>query len=78
MLGDFVKAGKIRHVGLSNESAWGTMSFLQALGGPGLPRVASIQNAYNLLNRTYETAWPRSPCASRSACSPIRRWRRAL
>jgi len=56
VLGDFVKAGKIRHVGLSNESAWGTMKFLAASEARGLPRVASVQNAYNLLNRTYEVA----------------------
>jgi aryl-alcohol dehydrogenase-like predicted oxidoreductase len=51
-----VKAGKIRHVGLSNESAWGTMTFLKHADIRGLPRVESVQNAYNLLNRTYETA----------------------
>jgi aryl-alcohol dehydrogenase-like predicted oxidoreductase len=56
VLGDFVKAGKVRHAGLSNESAWGTMRFLQAADTRGLPRVVSIQNAYNLLNRTYEVA----------------------
>jgi aryl-alcohol dehydrogenase-like predicted oxidoreductase len=56
VLGDFVKAGKIRHVGLSNESAWGTMKFVAVAEATGLPRVASIQNAYNLLNRTYEVA----------------------
>lgn len=56
VLGDFVKEGKIRHVGLSNESAWGTMKFLAASEARGLPRVASVQNAYNLLNRTYEVA----------------------
>jgi aryl-alcohol dehydrogenase-like predicted oxidoreductase len=56
ILGGFVKAGKIRHVGLSNESAWGTMRFLFESETHGLPRVQSIQNAYNLLNRTYETA----------------------
>ena len=56
VLGDFVKAGKIRHVGLSNESAWGTMKFVAASEAQGLPRVASVQNAYNLLNRTYEVA----------------------
>ncbi|WP_460450590.1 aldo/keto reductase [Alsobacter sp. SYSU BS001988] len=56
VLADFVKAGKVRHVGLSNESAWGTMKFLQASETRGLPRVASVQNAYNLLNRTYEVA----------------------
>jgi aryl-alcohol dehydrogenase-like predicted oxidoreductase len=53
-LGDLVRAGKIRHVGLSNESPWGTMRFLHAAETRGLPRVASIQNAYSLLNRTFE------------------------
>jgi aryl-alcohol dehydrogenase-like predicted oxidoreductase len=55
-LATFVKEGKLRHIGLSNESAWGTMRFLAESDAKGLPRVASIQNAYNLLNRTYETA----------------------
>ncbi len=51
----FVKEGKVRHIGLSNESPWGTMRFLAESEAKGLPRVASIQNAYNMLNRTYET-----------------------
>lgn len=55
-LAGLVKAGKIRHYGLSNESAWGTMQFLRAAEVKGLPRVQSIQNAYNLLNRTFEVA----------------------
>ncbi|OYU47393.1 MAG: aldo/keto reductase [Rhizobiales bacterium PAR1] len=55
-LDGFVKAGKIRHIGLSNESAWGTMKFLFESEKSGLPRVATIQNAYNLVNRTYDTA----------------------
>ncbi|WP_439499309.1 aldo/keto reductase [Bosea sp. (in: a-proteobacteria)] len=54
--GEIVKAGKIRHLGLSNESAWGTMSFLAESKVAGRPRVQSIQNAYSLLNRTFETA----------------------
>jgi aryl-alcohol dehydrogenase-like predicted oxidoreductase len=53
-LDDQVKAGKIRHVGLSNETAWGTMEFLRHAKERGLPRVQSIQNAYNLLNRIFE------------------------
>jgi aryl-alcohol dehydrogenase-like predicted oxidoreductase len=53
---DLVKAGKIRHFGLSNESAWGTMTFLKHAEAKGQARVQSIQNAYNLLNRTYEVA----------------------
>ncbi|HEX2510573.1 MAG TPA: aldo/keto reductase [Microvirga sp.] len=55
-LQSLVKAGKVRHVGLSNESAWGTMTFLKHAETDGLPRVQSIQNAYNLVNRTFETA----------------------
>lgn len=55
VLGDLVKAGKIRHVGLSNESPWGTMRFLFENETRGTPRVQSIQNCYNLINRTYET-----------------------
>ena len=51
---ELVKAGKIRHLGLSNESSWGVMRFIaEADRGVG-PRVASIQNAYNLVNRTFE------------------------
>ena len=52
----FVKAGKVRFIGLSNESAWGTMRFVFEAETRGLPRVHSVQNGYNLLNRTYETA----------------------
>jgi aryl-alcohol dehydrogenase-like predicted oxidoreductase len=55
-LEDLVRAGKVRHVGLSNESAWGTMTFLKHAETRGLPRIQSVQNAYSLLNRTYETA----------------------
>lgn len=54
VFGELVTAGKIRHVGLSNETPWGVMRFLRAAEVAGLPRVVSIQNAYNLLNRTFE------------------------
>ena len=54
VLADLVAEGKIRHVGLSNESAWGTMRFVSASEAGKGPRVVSIQNAYNLLNRTFE------------------------
>lgn len=53
---ELVREGKVRHIGLSNESAWGTMAFLAEAERSGAPRVVSVQNAYNLLNRTYETA----------------------
>ncbi len=55
-LDGFVRAGKVRFIGLSNESAWGTMTFLKEAEARGLPRVQSVQNAYHLLNRTFETA----------------------
>jgi aryl-alcohol dehydrogenase-like predicted oxidoreductase len=54
-LADLVKAGKVRYVGVSNESAWGVMEFLRLAREKNLPRIVSIQNAYNLLNRSYET-----------------------
>jgi aryl-alcohol dehydrogenase-like predicted oxidoreductase len=53
-LDELVKEGKVRHVGLSNETAWGTMRFVAAAEAGKGPRVVSVQNAYNLLNRTYE------------------------
>lgn len=54
VLSELVKAGKIRHIGLSNETPWGAMKFLQLAEQHGLPRAVSIQNPYNLLNRSYE------------------------
>jgi aryl-alcohol dehydrogenase-like predicted oxidoreductase len=49
-----VKAGKVRYIGLSNETPWGTMRFLQLAEQRGWPRAVSIQNPYNLLNRSFE------------------------
>jgi aryl-alcohol dehydrogenase-like predicted oxidoreductase len=53
-LGELVRAGKIRHVGLSNETPWGMHRFLQLAENAGQERVVSIQNPYSLLNRTFE------------------------
>ena len=50
----YIKSGKIRYVGLSNETPWGVNRFLQLSKELNLPRMMSIQNPYNLLNRTYE------------------------
>lgn len=50
----FIEEGKIRTIGLSNETPWGAMRFLELSKEFDLPRVISIQNPYNLLNRTYE------------------------
>jgi aryl-alcohol dehydrogenase-like predicted oxidoreductase len=54
ILRDLVKAGKIRHIGVSNETPWGLMRYLSLAETHDLPRVVSIQNPYNLLNRTFE------------------------
>jgi aryl-alcohol dehydrogenase-like predicted oxidoreductase len=53
-LGALVRSGKVRHVGVSNETPWGLMRYLEASRQLGLPRVASVQNPYSLLNRTFE------------------------
>jgi aryl-alcohol dehydrogenase-like predicted oxidoreductase len=50
----YVEKGVIRAIGVSNESPWGVMRFLKAADERGLPRLASIQNAYNLVNRVFE------------------------
>lgn len=54
VLKDQVDAGKIRYVGLSNETPWGMMKFLHLAESLDLPRIVSIQNPYSLLNRTFE------------------------
>ena len=51
-----VKAGKVRHIGLSNESPWGLMEFLHVAERHGLPRVVSVQNPYALVNRSLDNA----------------------
>ncbi len=50
----FIAQGKIRHIGISNETAWGLAKFLEISKIKNLPKVVSVQNPYNLLNRTYE------------------------
>jgi aryl-alcohol dehydrogenase-like predicted oxidoreductase len=55
-LGTLVQAGKVRAVGLSNETPYGVHEFVRLAEQHGLPRVATIQNPYCLLNRTYENA----------------------
>ena len=53
-LDKFIKDGKIRYVGLSNETPWGVSKYLELAKNRKLPRMISIQNPYSLLNRTYE------------------------
>ncbi len=54
VLQDFIQQGKIRYVGISNETPWGTMQYLQMAEKFDLPKISTIQNPYNLVNRTYE------------------------
>tara|TARA_X000000368_G_scaffold113516_1_gene88513 strand:+ start:388 stop:1425 length:1038 start_codon:yes stop_codon:yes gene_type:complete len=53
-LNEIIKDGKIKYIGLSNETAWGLSKFLEISSSHNLPRMMSVQNPYNLLNRTYE------------------------
>ena len=55
-LDQLVKAGKIRYAGLSNETPWGVMKFLQVAKEKNLPRMMSIQNVYSLVNRVFDIA----------------------
>ena len=55
-LKELIKAGKIRCVGLSNETPWGTMKFLEIAKKTNLPRMMSIQNVYSLVNRVFDIA----------------------
>ncbi|MEN0087058.1 MAG: aldo/keto reductase [Pseudomonadota bacterium] len=57
LLGRLVDEGKIRHIGLSNESVWGTAKWLQMAEAEGLPRMVSTQNEYSLLYRQHDTDW---------------------
>ena len=54
VLADFVTQGKVRHIGVSNETPWGVMRYLALAEQRGWPRVVSIQNPYSLLNRSFE------------------------
>jgi len=53
-LDEIIKSGKIRQVGISNEKAWGTMRYFEESNKHNLPRMATIQNAYSLINRVFE------------------------
>jgi aryl-alcohol dehydrogenase-like predicted oxidoreductase len=53
---ELIREGKLRYVGLSNETAWGVGEFSRVAKAHGLPHVISVQNAYSLLNRTFDSA----------------------
>lgn len=54
VLTELINAGKVRYIGVSNETPWGVMSLLRLAEKHDLPRIVSIQNPYNLLNRSFE------------------------
>jgi aryl-alcohol dehydrogenase-like predicted oxidoreductase len=54
VLSDLIKEGKIRAIGVSNETSWGVSEFVRQSQNKSFARIATIQNAYNLLNRSYE------------------------
>jgi aryl-alcohol dehydrogenase-like predicted oxidoreductase len=55
VLGELIKEGKIRHIGVSNESPWGVCEYIKQAEMKGLPRIATIQNLYNLTARAFES-----------------------
>ena len=55
-LADVIRQGKVRYVGLSNETAWGLAEFSRVAREGGLPAVITVQNAYSLVNRTFDSA----------------------
>ncbi|MDQ6997496.1 MAG: NADP(H)-dependent aldo-keto reductase [Mariprofundus sp.] len=59
---ELVDAGKVRHIGISNETPWGAMQHLHLAETKALPRIASIQNPYNLLNRSFEIGLAEVSC----------------
>jgi aryl-alcohol dehydrogenase-like predicted oxidoreductase len=61
-LDEMVKAGKIRHIGVSNESAWGVCEYVKQAEMKGLPRIATVQNLYNLSARLFETSLMDEAC----------------
>ena len=77
VLADLVAAGKVRHVGLSNETAWGAMTFLKLAEQGRGPRMVSIQNPYSLLNRSFEVGLAevalREDCGLLALCADRRR-----
>lgn len=54
VLQDFIQEGKLRYIGISNETPWGTMQYLRLAEKENLPKIITIQNPYNLVNRTFE------------------------
>ena len=66
VLDEFVRAGKVRHIGLSNDTPWGVMRFLHLAEVRGWSRVVSVQNPYSLLNRSFEVGL--AECAMREQC----------
>lgn len=68
-LNNIIKSGKIRYIGLSNETPWGILQFLKLSETKKLPRAVSVQNGYNLLNRIYDIA--NSEVSMRENCGLI-------
>jgi aryl-alcohol dehydrogenase-like predicted oxidoreductase len=62
VLGALIDEGKIGHIGVSNESAWGVSEYIKQSELKGLPRIASIQNLYNLTARTFESSLLNETC----------------
>jgi len=62
VLKKFIDQGKIRYIGISNETPWGFSKFLEISNKLNLPRIVSVQNPYNLLNRSYDIGMSEISC----------------
>jgi aryl-alcohol dehydrogenase-like predicted oxidoreductase len=62
VLGDLIREGKIGHIGVSNETPWGVCEFVKQSEMKGLPRIATVQNLYNLTARGFETTFTDEVC----------------
>jgi aryl-alcohol dehydrogenase-like predicted oxidoreductase len=70
VLADLVRSGKVRYVGISNETPWGLMRYLQLSEQSDLPRMVSIQNPYSLLNRTFDVGLAEISCREQVGLLP--------
>jgi aryl-alcohol dehydrogenase-like predicted oxidoreductase len=76
-LTEFQRAGKIRYIGVSNETAFGVMRYLHLADKHDLPRIVTIQNPYSLLNRSFEVGLAEVASMKALSCWPTPAWRLA-
>lgn len=74
VLQELITEGKIRYIGVSNESSWGVSEFVHQAKVMGLPRIVSIQNGYHLANRSFESGLDEPATTKTWECWPTAHW----